>query len=73
MSNSVLPSMKQTYHALDDMLPDSSDDDQKQPWGVEGKAVGSIDGSFLDSSTMVCNSFTVGRRQPVPARLRPEQ
>jgi hypothetical protein len=68
----VRPLSKRTSHAPDEE-PANGDEDQNVPAGVEGKAVASIGGFVRESSTMVCSSFTVGRRQPVPPRFRPAQ
>jgi hypothetical protein len=66
----VRPWKKLTNHAPDGE-PATGDEDQNQAAGVEGKAVVSIDGVVCESSTMVCSSLHVGRRQPVPPRLAP--
>ena len=57
----VLPFVKKVVHARV-ASSITGDDDQKYSLGVFGNAVVSMDG-FLDSSTKVCSSLMLGKRQ----------
>ncbi len=63
----VQPSKKSTTHRFIRSAI-TGEDVQKNSLSVHGNAVGSIAGSIRVSSTMVCSSFMLGTRQPVPGR-----
>lgn len=64
----VLPPLNQTSHRTD--VPSMGDDVHHSSLVPSRNAAVSMAGAIRVSSTIVCNSFILGRRQPLPSRTR---